>query len=120
MKSNFCNAAVLAFSVIGTSAAFAHGKLEMSIPANGAKLAAAPAALKFQFSEPVEPAMSTVKLFGPGDKEVVLDKAHAEKDDAKIIIVGVPKLEAGDYRAQWATSGHDGHRVKGEIKFSVK
>lgn len=120
MKPYFRHAAALAFAVIGASAAFAHGKLEMSIPANGAKLTAAPAELKFQFSEPVEPATSTVKLLGPGDKEVVLDKAHAEKDDSKSIVVGVPKLEAGDYRAQWATSGHDGHRVRGEIRFSVK
>ena len=102
------------------TASFAHGKLEMSIPSNGATLSAAPAELKFQFSEPVEAAVSTVKLIGPGDKETALDKPHAAEGDGKTLIVNVPKLDAGAYRARWATSGHDGHRVKGEISFTVK
>lgn len=119
MKTRFRPFAALAFAVVGV-AAFAHGKLEMSLPANGSKLASAPSALRFQFSEPVEAAMSTVKLVGPGDKAVTLDKARADMKDARSIVVELPPLGAGDYRAQWATSGRDGHRVKGEIRFSVE
>jgi methionine-rich copper-binding protein CopC len=32
----------------------------------------------------------------------------------------VPTLAAGAYKAQWSTVGHDGHRVKGELSFTVK
>lgn len=111
--------ATLATALLCASS-FAHGKLEMSTPANGATLTAAPTELKFQFNEPVEAAVSAVKLVGPGDKETALEKPHAADGDAKTLVVAVPKLDAGAYRAQWATSGHDGHRVKGEIRFTVK
>jgi methionine-rich copper-binding protein CopC len=110
----------LAATVFVGTAALAHGRLETSTPAEGATLSPAPTEMKFRFSEPVEAAMSSVKLVGPGDKEVALDKAHADKDDPRSIAVAVPKLDAGAYRAQWATAGHDGHRVKGEIHFTVK
>lgn len=119
MKTSIRTTAALLLMALSGAGASAHSKLEMSDPANGAQLAAPPSALKFRFNEPVEPAMSTVKLIGPGGRQVVLDKAHGDVD-ANGIAVGIPKLDAGDYRAQWATSGRDGHRVKGEIKFSVK
>ena len=116
----YIRALAVAASAVLAGHAFAHGKLEASHPANGETLNTAPIELKFQFNEPVEAAMSSVKLLGPGDKEIALDKAHAGKDDAKSIEVSVPLLEAGEYRAQWSTSGHDGHRIKGEIRFTVK
>lgn len=119
MKQHIRTLALLAAAFAGAPV-FAHGRLESSTPANGSTLAAPPPELKFQFNEPVETALSTVKLVGPGDKEVALDKPHADKDDARTFVVNLPKLDAGGYRAQWATAGHDGHRVKGEIRFTVK
>jgi methionine-rich copper-binding protein CopC len=114
------SAFVLIASAFASASVFAHGKLEVSSPVNGSTVSPAPTELRLQFNEPVESAMSSIKLTGPGNKEVALDKVHADKDDAKVIAVSVPKLDAGDYRAEWATAGHDGHRVKGEIRFTVK
>jgi methionine-rich copper-binding protein CopC len=110
----------LAVAVSASGPALAHGRLETSTPAEGAAVGPSPAEMSFRFSEPVEAAMSRVKLIGPGDKEVTLARAHADKDDARTIAVALPKLDPGAYRAQWTTAGHDGHRVKGEIHFTVR
>lgn len=120
MNPSLRHAALLSFAVFGAASAFAHSRLEVSEPVDGAQLSASPAELTFRFNEPVEAAVSSVKLVGPGDRPVVVEKAHGDPADARRIVVAVPKLGAGDYRAQWATAGHDGHRVKGEIRFSVR
>ena len=100
--------------------ALAHGKLVNSTPSNGATLPAAPREIRFQFSEPVEPTFTVVKLLGPAGQDVATNKAHVDETDAKTVVVGLPGLSAGAYRARWSTMGHDGHRVKGEIGFTVK
>ncbi len=119
MKLCLVRAALLAFALASPSA-FAHSKLEMSDPANGASLASAPVALKFQFNEPVEAAISTVRLLGPGNTPVAVATVRSGDGDPRTLVVGVPKLVAGEYRAQWATAGHDGHKVRGEIRFTVR
>ena len=105
---------------LASAAAFAHAKLQNSTPANGASVAPAPTELRLQYNEPVEVAMSTVKITGPGDAAVATDKAVADPGDDKTIVQPLPKLAAGDYRVQWTTMGHDGHHTKGEIRFTVK
>jgi len=105
---------------LASAAAFAHAKLQNSTPANGASVAPAPTELRLQYNEPVEVAMSTVKISGPGDAAVATDKVVADPSDDKTIVQPLPKLAAGDYRVQWTTMGHDGHHTKGEIRFTVK
>src|SRR5438067_1761414 len=111
---------VLTALTLASATAFAHARLQNSTPANGASVAPAPAELRLQYNEPVELAMSTVKMTGPGDAAVATDKAVADPSDDKTIVQPLPKLAAGDYRVQWTTMGHDGHHTKGEIRFTVK
>ena len=103
-----------------TQSALAHGKLLSSDPANGSAVATAPVEIRMKFSEPIEIALTSVKLFGPEAKEIATVKAQAGKEDARTAVVPLPGLAAGNYRAQWSTMGHDGHHVKGEIAFTVK
>jgi copper resistance protein C len=110
----------LAALTLASATAFAHARLQNSTPANGTSVAPAPAELRLQYNEPVELAMSTVKITGPGDAAVATDKAAADPSDDKTIVQPLPKLAAGDYRVQWTTMGHDGHHTKGEIRFTVK
>ena len=110
----------LAALALASAAAFAHARLQNSIPANGATVASAPTEVRLQYNEPVEVAMSTVKIIGPGDAPVATDKVVADPTDDKTIVQALPKLAAGDYRVQWTTMGHDGHHTKGEIHFTVK
>jgi len=111
--------AAIAFAAAAASA-HAHGKLITSDPANGANLDRAPTEVRLQFSEPVEAAFTTVKLVGPDAKEVSTGATTVDKTDAKTVVLPVPALTAGAYKAAWTMVGPDGHKVKGTVAFSVK
>lgn len=100
--------------------ALAHGKLQASTPADGSTLEQAPKRVRLQFTEPVEAAFTTVKLIDTAGQEVESAKAEVPSDDAKAVVLALPALTPGSYRAVWSMVGPDGHRVKGEVKFSVK
>ncbi|MBW8832051.1 MAG: copper homeostasis periplasmic binding protein CopC [Burkholderiales bacterium] len=102
------------------SSVLAHATLQSSTPTNGSTLATAPTEIRLQFNEPIEITFSSVKLAGPGANTIKTDKAKADKDDEKSIVMPLPALPAGAYKAQWSTVGRDGHRVKGELSFTVK
>ena len=118
--NNMKNPLVLASLLALAATAAAHARLQSSTPADGAAVAAAPATIRLQYDEPVEAAMSTVKLTGPGDAAVATAQVAADPKDDKALVLPLPRLAAGAYRAQWATMGRDGHRTKGEIRFTVK
>ncbi len=103
-----------------TTTAFAHAKLQKSEPDNGSTLATSPAALTLHYNEPIEPAMSSVKITGAGDVAVQIGKPVLVEGNGSTLAVSVPKLSTGDYRVEWSTMGHDGHHTKGELHFSVK
>ena len=118
--NKFLRTAAALFTAAATSSAFAHAKLQKSEPENGSTVTTSPAALKLRYNESVEPAMSGVKFFGPGDKAVQAGKPVLAEGDDKTLVVPVPKLSSGDYRVEWSTMGHDGHHMKGEVRFTVK
>lgn len=117
---NVWMALIASTAVLLTSPVFAHGKLLTSNPKEGASLDKAPTEVRLQFDEAVEAIFSTIKLIGPAGKEMATDKAHVDKDDAKTVILNLPSLAAGVYKAEWSMVGPDGHRVKGEVRFSVR
>ena len=119
MKQSLRTVAVLAVALVSVSA-FAHARLQASTPANAATVSPAPTELRLQYNEAVEAPLCSVKLSGPNDVAVATDKVVADKDDPKTLVMPLPKLTAGTYRAEWSAAGHDGHRTKGEIHFTVK
>lgn len=119
MKQSFQTAALLVGTLVSASA-FAHAKLQASTPANAATVSPAPKELRLQYNEAVEAPLCSVKVTGPNDTDVAIDKVVGDKEDPKTLVLALPKLAAGTYRAEWSASGHDGHRTKGEIRFTVK
>jgi methionine-rich copper-binding protein CopC len=103
-----------------TASAQAHGKLVMSNPADGAQLDHPPSGLRLQFNEPVEAAFTKVGLTGPADQSVPLGPTLVDNADRKAVVLSVPALPSGAYRADWTMVGPDGHKVKGTITFKVK
>jgi len=116
MKKTFTLAAL----TLTTALAFAHARLQTSTPADGATVTAAPSELRLKYNEPVEVAMSTVKITGPGDTAVATDKVLADPGDDKALVQALPKLAPGNYRVRWSTMGRDGHHTRGEMHFTVK
>ena len=105
---------------LAAPAAWAHAALQRSEPPAGSTLAAAPKQLRLHFNEALEPAFASVRLTGPDGKEVVTEKAAVDKIDGKTLVLPLPALAAGAYKARWSAMGHDGHRMKGEVGFAVK
>lgn len=110
---------ILLGSTIST-AAYAHAKLEASVPKANAIVAPAPTEVRLQFNEPLEMAFSKIKLVDGKGAAVAPLKVDRDKTNAKIMVASLPALATGPYRVQWTTLTRDGHKVKGEFSFQVK
>lgn len=113
-------AASMGAAALASPIASAHASLKSSNPAAGATVATAPKEISLTFNEKVEEAFSAVTLVDGAGKRVATSKAKADAGNPAILHVQVPPLRAGAYAVSWAVAGHDGHRRKGEFKFTVK
>ncbi len=113
-------AATLAAATLASPLASAHASLKSSNPEAGATVATAPKEISLTFNEKVEEVFSTVTLVDSAGKPVVTSKAKVDAGNPAILRVQVPSLSAGAYAVSWAVAGHDGHRRKGDFKFTVK
>jgi methionine-rich copper-binding protein CopC len=113
--------ALATFAIAGAACApaFAHAKLQASDPQAGSTLDSAPKQVHLKFNEALEPAFSKIKLTGPQNNEIPLT-ATVDQADPAVMTAPLPALSSGDYRIQWSTMTHDGHKVKGEVAFKVK
>lgn len=115
-KPHHLAALLLAATIASTHA---HGTVETASPKNGATLSTPPTEIRLKFTEPLEPTFTSVKLFtGSGQEVVTTEKARVE--DSKTVVLPLPTLAPGSYKAQWMSVGHDGHHVHGELTFTVR
>jgi methionine-rich copper-binding protein CopC len=77
-------AAVL--STLVPTATFAHGALKSSVPAGGARLAAAPRELCLVFTEAPELAFTTIRLTGVGGTPVALAPLVIAADSCRAVV----------------------------------
>lgn len=112
--------AIMVLASTISSIAYAHAKLEASIPKANAIVAPAPKEIRLQFNEPLEMAFSKIKLVDGKGAAIAPLKVDLDKANAKVMIASLPVLPTGAYRVQWTTLTRDGHKVKGEFSFQVK
>jgi methionine-rich copper-binding protein CopC len=94
----------------------AHAKLQSSVPAADAQLAAAPKTLTLNFSEAAQLAVLKLTLNGK-DVPVAVDK---NAKASQTFTLSLPALAPGKYSVQWsAVAADDGHVTKGTFTFSV-
>lgn len=99
-----------------------HTHLLRSEPAINDTLARSPNAIRLWFSEPVELAVTTVKLADAGGRGIALAKlTRADAGGAAPVAaaLNVP-LPPGSYVVTWRTAAKDGHPANGTINFVVK
>ncbi|MDP3766639.1 MAG: copper resistance protein CopC, partial [Dehalococcoidia bacterium] len=110
-------AASLAFAAGGAEA---HGVHVASLPAPNAQIEDPPELIKITFSEPIEPSVSTIRLFDGSAQEIPLG-AYEFSDDPKVLGVRVPsELESSVYTIVWRNlSTVDGHIWSGSFPFTV-
>jgi methionine-rich copper-binding protein CopC len=107
-------------SVIFSGNATAHPKITKSEPAAGAVLETAPKTIQLTFSEPLEPAFSTIVLKRVDGTTVATEAAKIDPAAPGVLVLQAPVLSKGEYQALFAVIGKDGHRREGDIKFTVK
>jgi len=120
MNTRFTSSLLGLTIAIAPAIAFAHGKLESADPAVGSTVSTVASPLRMTFNEELEPAFSTARVTDASGNAISTEKAKVDGANPRVLTVAVPKLTAGTYSVTWAVMTHDGHKVKGEYKFSVK
>lgn len=119
MSKSLVTLATALLVAVASASADAHGTIESSSPKEGATLTSSPSEIRMKFTEMLEPAFTSVKLIGPSGQEVA-PKEKVRVEDGKTVVVPLPTLAPGLYKAQWMSAGHDGHHIHGELTFTVK
>ena len=99
--------------------AHAHAFLDHAAPAVGSTVRAPPPQVRLWFSQPVEPAFSTVRVVDRSDKRVDRGDAKVDADDPSVLQVSVPTLAPGRYRVVWRVLSVDTHVTEGDFTFDV-
>jgi len=105
--------------VLAASPAFAHSHPVKMAPDKDATVGA-PKEISIEFSEALDPKLSTLEL--DDDKGVAVSKATAVLDpsDAKHLTLALPALAPGVYSVKWVSVATDAHRLNGTYSFTVK
>jgi methionine-rich copper-binding protein CopC len=114
VKRVACTAALWAL-VIATPA-FGHAHLSKSTPAAGGTVSP-PAEIVLNFTEPLEPAFSTIELRDSMGKRIETTKAQVKDDVMRLPLKPLP---AGRYTVNWRVLSVDTHKSQGNFAFTVK
>jgi len=109
----------LAFMIVALSAfpslAMAHAGLDQSIPSDGETVKAGVSEVKLQFSEAVRVTLLRLtQADDPVEPQSELPTKFVER-----IMLSVPPLKPGGYKAQWTAVAKDGHVISGTFSFTV-
>lgn len=112
--------AVALFTSLAASAgALAHAFLDRAVPSVGSKVHGQPAEVRLRFSQPLEPAFSTVKVLDAAGKQVDRKDKRLDPADASVLRVSLPRLAPGVYRVVWRVLSADTHVTEGDYSFEV-
>ncbi len=109
-----------AFSIVTPGVAAAHAELVSSNPNANSSLLESPESLSMTFTEPVDPATTSVQLLDDLQRPVIgLGAIEVDRSGFKVALT-VPPLEAGVYTVSYrVTSAVDGHVSTGIWAFLV-
>lgn len=99
--------------------ALAHTHLVRSTPAANQTLAA-PARLTLTFNERVAPAFSSAEVTMPAHDMTVPSTMRLSQDGKTMTITPRSALVRGSYVIHWTAAGSDGHRMEGNVPFTVR
>ncbi len=107
----------IAALVIAPSA-LAHARLDSSTPSNDEVLRRAPEQVVLTFSEPVETAFGSVRVYDGAARRV--DDGRTTRPDPSAVAVGLPSdLGRGTYTVAWRVVSADSHPVSGAFVFHI-
>ncbi|MEV6710341.1 copper resistance CopC family protein, partial [Micromonospora wenchangensis] len=106
----------LGVALLPATPALAHNSLTGSNPANGAKVATAPAAVELRFLAKLDPGRTKITVTGPDN----IPAAGGEPtfSGSRVRVPFAPGA-AGLYIVDYQLPSSDGHPVKGEVRFTL-
>jgi copper transport protein len=107
-------------TLFAAPAAGAHALLQSSVPAAGAQLDGAPAAVTIVFTEAPEPSLTLIHVLDTSGGSWEKGRPHKVPGQPKALSVAVKPLPTGTYTVSWrAVSRVDGHATAGAFAFGV-
>ena len=97
----------------------AHAFLDRAAPAVGSSVHGSPSSVKLWFTEPLEPAFTTIKVLDQTGKPVDNGDKAVDASDRTLLRVSLPQLPAGTYRVVWRALSVDTHVTEGAFTFDV-
>ena len=98
--------------------ALAHAELESSTPASDALLRRAPSRVALRFSEPLESAFASVRVYDRNARRV--DHGKTTRPEPEVVATGLlPDLPRGTYTVAWRVVSEDSHPIDGAFVFHV-
>ena len=95
----------------------AHAQLTSTTPADGATLAAPPAAVTFTFDADLLPGTNTISI--NDDHGNVVASQQVQPDGPSVSVAWPAALEVGTYQVAYRVVSADGHPVTGAITFTI-
>ena len=119
MRRALIASAVLLVALATAPAAYAHATLQSSTPAGNAIVRESPPTVTLQFSEAVETAFGSIRVYNCGGERV--DSGSVERPSDSSVAVNLDSgLPAGTYTVTWRVISADAHPVAGAFVFHVK
>jgi copper transport protein len=111
---------LLAVFALIPARASAHANLAESDPTANSVLDSPPERIVIRFTEPLEPALSEIRVLDSHGQQVDLGNSALDPGDPTVMSVSVGMLGNGSYTVAWRNvSTVDGHSVRGAYLFSV-
>lgn len=115
--------AAIVYAAVFPLLAFAHATPVGYLPAELSVIAEPPEEIAIRFSERVEPSASSMKLFSPEGKELLLPAVVDPMDSHRLVspvATLLPERFEGIYTVSWqVVSSDDGHFTKGAFQFAI-
>ncbi|WP_447925898.1 copper resistance CopC family protein [Georgenia muralis] len=110
--------AALVLTLTTAPAALAHDVLLESSPADGARLASSPREIMLTFSADLLPTRAAMVL--SDDAGATVAEAPAEVEGRVAAVSLEEELPAAGYTVTWSVVSSDGHRIHGDLAFTVE
>ena len=115
----FLGAVVLSAALACSPDTFAHAFLDHAAPAVGSTVRGPPAEVRLWFTQELEPAFSTLRVFDASGKQVDRQDRQVESGDRTLLRVSLPQLRPGTYRVVWRVLSVDTHVTEGDYSFEI-
>jgi methionine-rich copper-binding protein CopC len=114
---NIC--VMLLLSGAAAAHAHAHAFVDHAEPPVGGKVKQMPQEVRIWFTEKIEPAFSSIKVFDGSGKQIDKGDTRADPANQALLHLSLPPLKAGTYKVVWRVVSVDTHVTKGDFTFQV-